>query len=97
MASKYTRAARGQPCLVRIPGICNHNPETTVFAHLGGGGMGTKKRDLFGSFCCSSCHDAIDGRTKVVNGYSRNEIELMHYQGMERTQNWLIENGILIL
>ncbi|ECK2143415.1 DUF1364 domain-containing protein, partial [Salmonella enterica subsp. enterica serovar Enteritidis] len=27
------KAARGRECQVRIPGYCNHNPETTVLAH----------------------------------------------------------------
>jgi len=43
MADKYTESARGQECQVRIPGICSHDPETVVFAHLNGGGMGMKR------------------------------------------------------
>ncbi|EIC2853121.1 DUF1364 domain-containing protein, partial [Escherichia coli] len=27
------KAAKGQMCTVRIPGYCNHNPETSVLAH----------------------------------------------------------------
>lgn len=27
------KAARGQMCTVRIPGYCNHDPETSVLAH----------------------------------------------------------------
>ena len=38
--SKLRKLARDRECQVRIPGICNHNPETTVLAHLGGAGMG---------------------------------------------------------
>ena len=26
------REAKGQPCMVRIPGVCNGDPETTVLA-----------------------------------------------------------------
>jgi len=97
--SKYTRAAKGQDCQVRIPGVCNFNPETTVFAHLGGGGMGYKKRDIFGAFACSACHDAVDKRKGHYGkeDWTRAEVKLMHYEGMERTQNLLIEMGILIL
>ncbi|BBI46989.1 hypothetical protein KPSA1B_105772 [Pseudomonas syringae pv. actinidiae] len=37
MTSKKLRAsAKGQDCTVRIPAICNYNPETTVLAHLPG-------------------------------------------------------------
>ena len=37
--SKLRKSAKGQLCLVRLPGVCNHNAETTVLAHLGGAGM----------------------------------------------------------
>ena len=96
MSSQYTKAAQGQECQIRIPYVCSHNPETTVFAHLGGGGMGMKKPDIHGSFACSECHDAVDGRRKV-NSWTPAEIRLMHYEGMERTQVILIKEGYLIL
>lgn len=55
-------AASGQPCALRLPGICNHNPATTVAAHLPGigKGVGTKVSDLHVAFSCSACHAAID-------------------------------------
>lgn len=58
--------AQGQPCMVRIPGVCNGNPETTVLAHIRRGnvaGMGQKPPDICGVWACSACHDAIDSRT----------------------------------
>jgi hypothetical protein len=98
MTSKFTRAAKGQECQVRIPGICNRDDTTTVFAHLSGGGMGGKVRDIHGAFCCSACHDAVDGRsTKGVCTHTRTDIILMHLEGMVRTQNLLIDMGILLL
>lgn len=39
------KAARGRECQVRIPGVCNGNPETSVLAHIrltGLCGTGTK-------------------------------------------------------
>ena len=57
--------ARGKPCMVRIAGVCNHDPETTVLAHIrrgGVAGMGQKPPDVCGVWACSSCHDAIDRR-----------------------------------
>lgn len=94
--SRYLRdSARGQPCLVRLPGICNHDPATTVLAHLNGGGMGTKKSDLFASFACSSCHDVVDVRVK--SQFSREAIELMHRQGVERTQQHWLDVGLVVL
>lgn len=63
--SKIRKSAKGKECLVRLPGICNSNPETTVCAHIsrkGTSGMGMKTSDLCSVRACSSCHDAIDGR-----------------------------------
>ena len=43
------KAARGRECQVRIPGVCNGNPETSVLAHIrltGLCGTGTKPPDL---------------------------------------------------
>jgi len=92
---KYTKSARGQDCLVRIPGVCNHNPETVVLAHLNGGGMSMKHQNIHGSYCCSDCHDVVDSRAK--SSYSKEEIKLMLLEGMVRTQTLMIKNGILKL
>ena len=56
------RHAKGQPCQLRLPGICNGNPETTVWCHLNGQGkgMGLKTHDPLGFFGCSACHAAYD-------------------------------------
>ena len=91
--SKLRNSARGQPCFVRLPGICNHNPETTVLAHLGGAGMGLKHDDLFGAFACSDCHDQLDGRSKPA--FKKDYLMLAHYQGMQRTQQWWLDNGMV--
>jgi len=61
---KILAHARGKPCTLRLPGICNGNPETTVFCHLNTGaagkGMGLKAHDALGFFGCSACHAAYD-------------------------------------
>lgn len=93
--SRYLRdSARGQPCLVRLPGICNHDPATTVLAHLNGGGMGTKYSDLMGAFACSACHDEIDRRTMLCNA---DYIKLAHLEGMVRTQQIWLDSGLVVL
>ena len=91
--SKIRKSAKDQPCEVRIPGICNFNPETTIHAHLGGAGMGRKHNDIFGARCCSSCHDAVDGRRNTV--FSNDELTLMFHEGMVRTQQHLIDEGLI--
>jgi hypothetical protein len=67
IVSKAVRnAARGEPCTVRIPGICNQNPETSVWAHLphDSKGMAQKSVDICGVISCMACHDFIDFRAK---------------------------------
>jgi hypothetical protein len=64
------KAARGMPCTLRIPDICNGNPETTVWAHSNyqrhGKGVGLKAHDCFGCFACSACHCWLDaGRAET--------------------------------
>jgi hypothetical protein len=95
-SSKYTRSAKGQPCQVRVPGICNHDPETTVFAHLNGAGFGTKYEDIFGAYACYACHNWLDGGYASLD-VSRNTRDLWHLQGVVRTQKIMIDEGIWVL
>lgn len=90
------KQARGRECQVRIAGVCNHNSETVVLAHYrmaGLNGVGMKPDDMFGAWTCSSCHDAIDGRTKTE--YTRDELRLAHCEGVMRTQAILQQEGKL--
>jgi putative nuclease YbcO-like protein len=78
--------ARGKPCMVRLPGICNGNEETTILAHYrmaGTCGMGMKPDDFQGSWACSSCHDECDRRTRILEN---DFVELCFVNGMTRTQ-----------
>ncbi|WP_080190244.1 DUF1364 domain-containing protein [Salmonella enterica] len=80
------KAARGRACTVRIPGICNHNPETSVLAHYrlaGTCGTAIKPHDMQGAIACSACHDVVDGRTKT--DYEHESLLLMHAEGVFRT------------
>ena len=88
-----TRSARGEECLVRVGGYCNHNPETVVYAHKNGGGMGTKGHKTQGAYACSDCHDCVDGRQKTH--YSAEMMKVMFYEGIFRTQLVLIEKGLI--
>ena len=77
--------------MVRIPGVCNRDPETTVLAHIPGAGMGRKADDILGAWCCSSCHDAVDFRSTV--DYPKQLLRLWHFEGVMRTQEALIAEG----
>jgi len=92
--SKIRASAKGEECQVRIPNVCNFNPETTVFAHKGGAGMGLKSSDILGAYCCSACHDAVDGRGKS-EWKSKQDIENAFYEGIFRTQLILINKGLI--
>lgn len=79
------KEARGKDCMIRITGVCNGNPETTVLAHYrltGYCGIGLKPDDDLGAWSCSNCHDAVDGRTSPLN---RMELRLAHAEGVMRT------------
>jgi len=93
--SKIRVSAKGEDCQVRVEGVCNFNPETTILAHLGGAGMALKASDIHSSYCCSDCHDAIDGR--VDTPYSCDQLVVWFYDGMVRTQLILINKGLLCL
>jgi len=93
------KEAKGRQCTVAIPGVCNGNPETTVLAHLNNKplfrcGMSQKVPDWAACFACSDCHDLLDGRTKSEY-YTDDEIKIMHYDAIMRTQMILRKEGKL--
>jgi hypothetical protein len=78
---------------VRIPGICNGNPETTVLAHYrmaGTCGTGFKPNDFQGAWACSACHDEIDRRTRTID---TDLARYYHAEAVMRTQAILIREG----
>lgn len=95
VSKKIRQSARGEECSFRFPGICNFNPETTVWCHINTKfkGMGTKSNDLHGAYGCSDCHDALDGRTigevKVKDKYVLDAIV--------ESQMKLIDKGLLVV
>jgi hypothetical protein len=94
------KEARGRECQIRIPGTCNGNNETVVLCHLNnkrlfGVGTGQKVPDIFGAWGCSSCHDAVDGRTDVLVCDHEVVTREYFYEGVFRTQNILLSEGKL--
>lgn len=76
--------ARGQPCQMRVPGVCNYDDSTTVSAHsnnsVHGHGRGIKAHDCFTADACSACHAWLDqGKA------SREEKDAAWRAGFERT------------
>lgn len=95
---KYTKSARGKPCQVRIPGVCKQAPEneTTIPAHLNGGGMAMKHLNIHIAYSCDACHDWLDGGY-IQAGDSRQTRDLCHLEAVVRTQIIMVEDGILKL
>lgn len=92
--SKLRNLARGQECMLRIPGVCNFNTETTVLAHIRlGTGLSQKPPDTCGVWACSSCHDVIDGRTKTR--FSGEEIDSLVLGGLLRQLQWYDKHEVL--
>lgn len=94
--SKLRNAAKGRSCMVRLAGICNHNHETTVLAHIrmaGVSGMGLKADDALGAWACSACHDTIDRRANT--SLDRDFVRLAHLEGMVRTLAILRSEGLI--
>ena len=84
--------ARGKDCTVRLPGICNGDPATTVLAHFrlaGVSGIGMKSPDPIGAWCCSSCHSYADTHKDA-------DTQLAFAHGVLRTQAALISEERLL-
>jgi hypothetical protein len=82
--------------MVRLEGICNHNSETVVLAHIrlsGISGIGLKADDLLGAWACSACHDAVDRRFRT--DLDRDYVRLAHLEGMVRTIAQLRKEGLI--
>ena len=92
---KITKSANGEHCTIRLPGICNHNPDTVVFCHINGirHGHGVGVKTHFGAYGCSSCHDAIDGRVKTQ--YQAVELKNALYEAVLETLSKLIDKGLV--
>jgi len=56
--------ARGQRCLLRVPGVCNGDPETTVACHsnlsIHEKGGHRKADDCYSVWGCARCHTWLD-------------------------------------
>lgn len=90
-SKKVRNSARGESCTLRFYQVCNDNPETVIYAHVGSqGGMGIKCGDNFGVYACSSCHLKLDTDPK-----RKNAEDIM--RALEETQQILIDKGLLVL
>jgi hypothetical protein len=88
------KLARGEECLIRVPGHCSGDPATTVLCHLrliGITGFGLKSADALGAHGCYTCHAVVDGQMK--SEFTHDQRRLMFMEGMCRTLDKLIQRG----
>lgn len=90
---KLRQSARNQPCTLNLPS-CNHDPATTVLAHLPSPvkGMGNKGDDWHAVFACSNCHHDLDNR--VWNEFHTLAAVL---RGIQRTQKVWRDMGLIVI
>ena len=95
--NKYTKAAKGQECQIRIPHVCNNDPETVVLAHLDDLQFqaGHKSLDIHGAFSCYACHNAVAGLSGSTHSHTTEELKLMHLQAVIRTQMIFVQMGLI--
>lgn len=98
---KIRDSARMEDCTLRIPGVCNFNPETTVLAHTGSG-TGKRLDDREAVYACAACHDAIDFRSSAFLSHDLYTQERLHRHrrayikaAKEKTHRLLLEKGLL--
>lgn len=98
-SSPIRKSAQGEPCTLVLPGVCNHNPETVVWAHSNryehGKSMGRKAEDRYGCYACSSCHAVLDGQAPRPAGVSKEDVETYFIQAMGRSRAILQDKGLL--
>lgn len=97
--SKITESARGEDCTIRIPGVCNFDPATTVWCHgngsAAGKGIGMKAIDILGAYGCSACHAVYDRLVPLPEGMSRDQVKLYFLEGLMRSLLILVRKGLV--
>ena len=92
--TKITKSAKGEDCTLLL-GNCSSN-ETVVLCHIGKNrGMAIKCGDHFAVYGCANCHKAIDGQVK--SEFSKSELAEIKLIALERTQQKLIDKGLLVI
>ena len=97
--TKIRSSAKGEECLIRLPGVCLGTTETTVLCHdnrlSSGKGMGLKAPDTAAAYGCSCCHDVLDGRRPRPEWLTADMVLALFDLGVERTHERLKEKGLM--
>ena len=96
-SAKVLRHAKGQPCTLRFPGICNGGGETTVACHIRDAhkGMGQKASDHSIVFGCAACHRYLDEQTwrRLL---TEADVNYHVIAALQETWAILIRDGIIV-
>jgi hypothetical protein len=85
---------------LRLPGVCNGNWETTVWAHSnsheGGKAKGKKlaRVDHIGAYACYACHMVLDGQAKRPDGMTREFVLTRFAAAMRESEEKLRRKGL---
>jgi hypothetical protein len=97
-STKLRQSAKGEDCLVRLPG-CPGDPAMTIWSHYRGGaggkGTGIKASDVCGCFACTWCDAVYDGQTPRPDGMTKDEVDLAWHEGHIRSLVRLQQKGLL--
>jgi hypothetical protein len=95
---RLREAARGEDCLIRLPG-CPSDPARTIWSHYrgsaGGKGLSLKSHDLAGCFGCTFCDAVYDGQAPRPGGMTKAEVELAWHIAHIRSLGRLHQKGLL--
>ena len=96
MSKAIRQSARQEFCQLRLEGcLSGGQNETTILAHINGGGMALKRNDYHSFYSCASCHDFYDMRKQAEPPYDKEWLELQALRAMVRTQEILVKKGLM--
>ena len=96
--SRIRQSARGEFCLVRLPG-CPGGTDRTIWSHYrgsaGGKAMGLKSHDVTGAYACTYCDAVWDGQRPRPAGMTFEAVALAWHEAHIRSLGRLHEKGLL--
>jgi hypothetical protein len=97
-SEKLRQSAKGEDCLVRIPG-CPFDPAQTIWSHYrgsaGGKGGSIKATDIAGAYACTYCDAVYDGQTPRPDGMTKADVDLAWLEGHVRSLVRLQQKGLI--
>lgn len=93
---KLLDSAKGQPCTLEVPGVCNRDPATVVSCHVRDEsfGMGVKADDQSSFHGCSACHAFWDTGS-FIGRISEADMLRLVLRAIQRTTRNRIERGFM--